>query len=66
MTVLNVTTNGSIRVLELNRPDKRNALNFEMVSELKLAFGKAEEDESVKVIVLNANGEVFSAGAGSN
>jgi methylglutaconyl-CoA hydratase len=47
----------------LNRPEKRNALSHELVTELKEAFFHAEEDDRVKVIVLNATGEAFSAGA---
>lgn len=47
----------------LNRPDKRNALNHDVVAELKEAIGTAESDDLVKVIVLKANGESFCAGA---
>ena len=49
--------------ITLNRPDKRNAFNGELIAELKNAFSQAEKDENVKVIILNANGKVFSAGA---
>ena len=49
--------------IRLNRPDKRNAFNFGLVTELKQALEDAEKDENVKVILLSANGEVFSAGA---
>lgn len=52
-----------IAYLTLNRPDKRNALNSEMVLGLKDAFGQASADGQVKVIVLRANGKVFCAGA---
>ncbi len=52
-----------IGFITLNRPEKRNALSFEMVTELKSAFEKADADEQVKVIVLKANGESFCAGA---
>jgi methylglutaconyl-CoA hydratase len=52
-----------IGYITLNRPEKRNALNFEVVTELKAAFKIAEEDEEVKVVVLNAAGEAFCAGA---
>jgi len=47
----------------LNRPEKRNALSHELVTELKDAFQKAENDENVKVVILKANGEAFCAGA---
>jgi methylglutaconyl-CoA hydratase len=49
--------------ITINRPGKRNALNPELVSSLTKAFAAASADEEVKVIVLKANGEVFSAGA---
>ena len=52
--------------LTLNRPEKRNALSPEIITELKNAFDKAEQDASVKVVVLKANGESFCAGADLN
>jgi methylglutaconyl-CoA hydratase len=52
-----------IGFITLNRPDKRNALSSELVSDLKNAFSKAEADANVKVIILKANGESFCAGA---
>ncbi len=52
-----------IGYVTLNRPDKRNALNADVVTELKQAFEYAENDDGCKVIVLRANGEVFCAGA---
>ncbi|QIX62763.1 enoyl-CoA hydratase/isomerase family protein [Hymenobacter sp. BT18] len=53
----------AIGYITLNRPEKRNALSAEMVTELKLAFTAAEEDEHCKVVVLRANGAAFCAGA---
>ena len=52
-----------VAYITLNRPEKRNALNFKVVSELKQAFKQAQEDENAKVIVLKAEGKVFCAGA---
>ncbi|MEP2667806.1 MAG: enoyl-CoA hydratase/isomerase family protein [Cyclobacteriaceae bacterium] len=52
-----------IGFLTLNRPEKKNALNAAMVSDLKDNFSKAENDSNVKVIVLKANGDVFCSGA---
>ncbi|ARS35908.1 enoyl-CoA hydratase/isomerase family protein [Pontibacter actiniarum] len=49
--------------ITLARSEKRNALNYEVVTELKRAFAFAEEDEASKVIVLRAEGKVFCAGA---
>jgi len=52
-----------IGYITLSRPDKRNALNHQVVSELKEAFKLATEDKEAKVIVLKAAGEAFCAGA---
>jgi len=52
-----------IGFITLNRPEKRNALNHEVVSELKNTFDLAANDGQVKVIILRANGEAFCAGA---
>jgi len=49
--------------LTLNRPEKKNALNAAMITDLKVNFDKAEKDAAVKVIVLKANGDVFCSGA---
>ncbi|MBK18071.1 MAG: enoyl-CoA hydratase [Rhodospirillaceae bacterium] len=55
--------NGAIERLTLNRPEKRNALNSELVTELNKALEAAEADEEARVILLAANGSVFCAGA---
>ena len=52
-----------IAFITLNRPEKSNALCYELVSELKTSFENAAEDDAVKVIILRANGEAFCAGA---
>ena len=49
--------------ITLNRPQKRNAFNARLVEELKTAFEAASVDDLVRVVVLNAEGKVFSAGA---
>lgn len=53
---------GPLALLTLNRPDKLNAINAEMVAELNEALDKAEMNDAVRVIVLNGNGRAFSAG----
>ncbi len=49
--------------ITLNRPEKRNALNYQVVAELKEAFTLANDDSNTKVIVLKAEGDAFCAGA---
>ncbi|RZJ90084.1 MAG: enoyl-CoA hydratase/isomerase family protein, partial [Hymenobacter sp.] len=57
------TVEERIATITINRPEKRNALNPKLISELTEAFILASEDDDVKVVVLNANGGTFSAGA---
>lgn len=49
--------------ITINRPLKRNALNPALITALIFAFKQAEEDSEAKVVILKANGDVFSAGA---
>lgn len=61
---LTVERRGSIAILTLNRPDKRNALSDELVLGLTVAFGHVPQD--VKAIVLRGAGEHFSGGLDLN
>jgi enoyl-CoA hydratase len=53
---------GTIVRINLNRPKQRNAQNRGMLVELDEAFRAAEMDDQVRVIILGAEGPVFSAG----
>lgn len=48
--------------ISLNRPEKRNALNDQVVTELKHALKEADRDD-VRAIVIKGNGDAFCAGA---
>lgn len=48
--------------ITLNRPDKRNALSREMLTQLSLAVAELESNTELRVIVLQAVGSVFCAG----
>ena len=63
MNLVHYKVNNRVAYITLNRPEKRNALNSEVVILLKESFHNAISDDLVKAIVLKANGEVFSAGA---
>ena len=49
--------------LTLNRPDKRNALDGEMVAELKAAFSESASDSACRVVLLAGAGTDFCSGA---
>ncbi|NCY17893.1 MAG: enoyl-CoA hydratase/isomerase family protein, partial [Actinobacteria bacterium] len=48
--------------LALDRPDRLNALTFEMVADLHDAFDELAADPDCKVVVLTGNGRAFCAG----
>lgn len=57
-------TDGRVIRVTLNRPDKRNALNSQMLEELNDAFERADADEQACVVVLRGAGDkAFCAGA---
>ncbi|HMT47130.1 MAG TPA: enoyl-CoA hydratase-related protein [Novosphingobium sp.] len=58
-----VEQEGPLLWVRLNRPDVLNAYTNELGAELVRAFGQADADDSVAVVVLTATGRVFCAGA---
>ncbi len=63
MTSLLITNEESIRFLTLNRPEKRNALNDELIGELKDALRRADDDENLRAVVIRGAGSDFCSGA---
>lgn len=54
---------GQIGRITLNRPDKRNALNDSLISELKKSIGQAGSNSDVRAIVISGAGKDFCSGA---
>ena len=66
MSAIQITQQGSVLTLTLNRPDMRNAFNDEVVAELTRAFQDAASRADVRAVVLAAVGPAFCAGADLN
>jgi enoyl-CoA hydratase/carnithine racemase len=62
MTLL-TENRGAVRILTMNRPEKRNALNSELTRALFDALRAADADEAVGAVVLTGAGPGFCAGA---
>ena len=58
-----IENRGPVRILTMNRPEKRNALNAELTQGLLDALLQADEDEGVGCVVLTGAGPGFCAGA---
>lgn len=53
---------GHVLLMGINRPEKRNAFDLQMIDELALAYEKLGKSEHLRVGVLFAHGDHFSAG----
>jgi enoyl-CoA hydratase len=60
--MIGVTRDGHVTTIEMQRPDRRNALNTELVEGLRAAIEQAGADD-IRAIVLTGQGSVFCAGA---
>ena len=63
---LEISYDGAVTRITLNRPDIRNAFNDEVIAEITAAFKDASTRAEVRVIVLAAVGPAFCAGADLN
>jgi methylglutaconyl-CoA hydratase len=54
---------GPLASITLNRPEKRNALNDQLIAALKAALRAADEDENTRCIVIRGAGSDFCSGA---
>ncbi len=60
---VDVVTRGSVQVITINRPERRNALDPDTYRGLGRAFVEAEHDDAIRVVVLTGAGDqAFCAG----
>jgi enoyl-CoA hydratase/carnithine racemase len=62
MSIVITEDRGPVRHVVLNRPEKRNAMNQQLLLALRDALRDAAADETVHCVVLRGEGPVFSAG----
>ncbi len=56
-------TKDSIATVTMNRPEKRNALNDNVINGLKSALSSANDDETINAVVIRGEGKEFCSGA---
>ncbi len=54
---------GPVRVIAINRPEVRNAINSSVLLQLRRAVREAKADASLRAVVFTGRGEAFSGGA---
>jgi enoyl-CoA hydratase/carnithine racemase len=62
MALVNTEERGAARHLVLNRPEKRNAMNGELVQAIGVALKAAANDPDVHCVVIRGEGAMFSSG----
>jgi enoyl-CoA hydratase/carnithine racemase len=63
VTVLLAEDRGAVRILTMNRPEKRNALNTALTLALLEALRAADKEQAIGCVVLTGAGQGFCAGA---
>ncbi len=63
---LKIVVDEGVAVLSLNRPEKFNSLNAQMIAELREAFTALRVDPEVNVVMLTGEGKAFCAGGDVN
>ena len=66
MSTLDLSRQGPLAQVWLNRPDLRNAFDDDTIAELTQTFLRLGQDNTVRAIVLGAHGKAFCAGADVN
>lgn len=62
MTTVTTEDRGAVRHIVLDRPEKRNAMNAELVQAVGVALKQAANDGAVRIVVIRGAGAMFSAG----
>jgi len=62
MSIVVTEDRGPVRHVVLNRAEKRNAMNQQLLRELGSALRAAADEDTVECVVLRGEGPVFSAG----
>ena len=57
---------GNIYYMTFNRPEKRNAISFQMLEEINKLIDPVAMDPEIRVVILRGAGKVFSAGIDFN
>ena len=60
--VITTEVRGHVLLIGLNRPEKLNAMNLEAIDQFAAAFGQLNSDPELRVGVVFAHGDNFSAG----
>ena len=58
-----VEIEGSVAIITLNRPERYNAVNQDLLDGFNESFSIVENDDSIRAVILTGKGKGFCAGA---
>lgn len=61
--MIELTKDGAVATIQLDRPKALNALNSEMMAEVATALAKLEQDDAIGCVILTGSEKAFAAGA---
>ena len=61
-TTIRYDRRGPIAEIVLDRPEKLNAMPFEMFYEIRDVFTEIDEDDEIRAAIVRAEGRMFTAG----
>jgi len=61
--MIELTTEGAVATIKLDRPKALNALRSDMMEEVAKALAKLEKDDSIGCVILTGSEKAFAAGA---
>lgn len=59
---LTLAYDGPLAILTLNRPEKRNAISYELIDEVLRALGEVEQKVTAQILILTGGGKAFCSG----
>ena len=59
---LTLELDGAVALLSLNRPDKRNAISYELIDDVLLALDEVQKSSTAHVLILTGAGNAFCSG----
>lgn len=62
-SLINTSKQGGLAILEINRPSALNALNEDVLVQLKESFLELENESEIRVVIVTGQGKAFVAGA---
>jgi 2-(1,2-epoxy-1,2-dihydrophenyl)acetyl-CoA isomerase len=63
MNLIEVVDDGAVRTIAINRPERRNALSFDTLVQLREAVTEARVRAELRAVILTGRGGAFSSGA---